>query len=336
MAYMIWVTGACNLRCKYCYEGIKKTSCHMTKKTAYKTFDFIKKDFKLTSQQELLVNFHGGEPFLRMDIMEYFINSLKQYFDNKCKVVFSTTTNATLLSAEAIRFIVKNNMDITVSLDGKKEFHDQSRVFMNGSGSFEKALHNSLKLLEENKNLRVRMTVNTDNVIGLSDNIEFLVQQGFKVIVPGIDIFDKRWDEESVKILKKEIQKAKKMYINFPDIRISLCEPLNYCGAYCSVGKNTKHIYYNGNIYPCTVVCGNDEFYIGNIKYGIDEKKIEKMQKNIYTGYKICKECDLKGYCSAARCILINKLVTGNYQRPTEIECNLTHILYEVNGCEIN
>ena len=28
MAYMIWVTGACNLKCKYCYEGMHYNPFH--------------------------------------------------------------------------------------------------------------------------------------------------------------------------------------------------------------------------------------------------------------------------------------------------------------------
>lgn len=54
------------------------------------------------------------------------------------------------------------------------------------------------------------MTVNTNNVMELYDNIEFLILQGFRVIVPGIDIFDKSWNEESVEKLRLEILKIKK------------------------------------------------------------------------------------------------------------------------------
>lgn len=332
MAYMIWITGACNLKCKYCYEGIEKINKHMSPEISKQTIQFIIDDFDPSSHNELLINFHGGEPFLQVELMEYFIHNIKKQFDNQCSLMFSATTNATLLSQQVIDFIVENNMDITVSLDGKKESHNKQRVFGDGRGSFDLALKNSLKLLNYNRDLRVRMTVNTNNVMELYDNIEFLILQGFRVIVPGIDIFDKSWNEESVEKLRLEILKIKKKYGKSNDLKISLCEPLNYCGTYCSAGMNTKHIYYTGDLYPCTVVCGYKEFSIGNVYEGTDRKKIQNLQKNISPLYESCQHCDVKNYCSAARCSLINKLATGDFHRPTEIECNLTNILYEVNG----
>lgn len=73
-------------------------------------------------------------------------------------------------------------------------------------------------------------------------------------------------------------------------------------------------------------------FSAGNVYEGTDRKKIQNLQKNISSLYESCQHCDVKNYCSAARCSLINKLATGDFHRPTEIECNLTNILYEVNG----
>lgn len=127
--------------------------------------------------------------------------------------------------------------------------------------------------------------------------------------------------------MRLEILKIKKKYGKSNDLKISLCEPLNYCGTYCSAGMNTKHIYYTGDLYPCTVVCGYKEFSIGNVYEGTDRKKIQNLQKNISSLYESCQYCDVKNYCSAARCSLINKLATGDFHRPTEIECNLTNIL---------
>ena len=81
MAYMIWVTGACNLKCKYCYEGIEKINKHMSPEISKQTIQFIIDDFDPSSHNELLINFHGGEPFLQVELMEYFIHNIKKQFD---------------------------------------------------------------------------------------------------------------------------------------------------------------------------------------------------------------------------------------------------------------
>jgi len=89
MAYTIWTTGACNLKCKYCYEGLDKPSLYMTSSVAEETLKFIIYDSK--KDDELLINFHGGEPFLNFKIIQYFVTQLKEYYMGKKEVVFTVT-----------------------------------------------------------------------------------------------------------------------------------------------------------------------------------------------------------------------------------------------------
>lgn len=333
MSYMIWVTGACNLRCKYCYEGSDKLQLHMSQDIADKTIGFIEKDFDI-AQKELLVNFHGGEPFLRVRLMEYFINVLKAKYESCCNVVFSATTNATLLNEDVRKFIIKNNIAITVSLDGKAKTHDSTRIDANGKGSHTKALRNSLMLLKEYPLIRVRMTFNTETVEDLSKNVEFLLEQGFRSIVPGIDSFDKRWDEQHIKTLKKEILKIKEIHKKYPNALISLCEPLTRYGNECTGGTKSKHIYYDGKIYPCTITCGHKDFLIGDVDSGVSIKQVGDLQKKSKANNPICSECDLLQFCSGARCKYISKVITGSFLQPAPIDCNWTRLIYEINGCD--
>ena len=41
VGYMIWLTTACNLKCKYCYEGTAKVNCYLSKDYAAKIVDYI-------------------------------------------------------------------------------------------------------------------------------------------------------------------------------------------------------------------------------------------------------------------------------------------------------
>lgn len=332
MSYMIWVTGACNLSCKYCYEGSNKPQLHMSQDTADKTISFIEKDFDL-AQKELLVNFHGGEPFLRVELIEYFINVLKAKYESFCNVVFTVTTNATLLDENIRNFIIKNNIAITVSLDGKAKTHDLIRIDTNGKGSHAKALKNSLLLLKEYPLIRVRMTFNTETVKDLSENVEFLLEQGFRSIVLGIDSFDKKWEEQHIETLKKEILKIKEIHKKYPRALISLCESLTRYGNKCTGGIKSKHIYYDGKIYPCTITCGHKDFLIGDVDSGINIKQVGYLQKKSQTNNPICSECDLLQFCSGARCKYISKVITGSFSQPAPIDCNWTRLIYEINGC---
>lgn len=146
MAYMIWVTAACNLRCKYCYEGIEKVHQNMTKQTAMQVIRFIQKDFDSNKEEELVINFHGGEPFLNFKIICFFVSKLKEYYQGKCSLCFTLTTNATLLNAKMILFINDEDIGISVSIDGEKETHDAMRVYADGSGNIYRAYSNRMSL----------------------------------------------------------------------------------------------------------------------------------------------------------------------------------------------
>jgi CXXX repeat peptide maturase len=91
----------------------------------------------------------------------------------------------------------------------------------------------------------------------------------------------------------------------------------------CGAGKNTYTMSPDGNIYLCPGFYYNDpENTVGSIDLGI---------RNVYSKYcdmdnaPLCNGCDIK-HCS--RCIFKNKIGTGEYHIPTEIQCVISHMEY--------
>lgn len=225
VGYMIWLTTACNLRCKYCYEGTEKVNCDLSKDYAEKIVDYIVQDCDKT--KSLLISFHGGEPFLNFKLMKFISLELeKQLHAVVNDILYQVTTNATILNEEIIEFIKEHKFEVTCSLDGTKATHDSMRVFQGNIGSYDIAMKNSLKLLELYPDLRVRMTVRSSEVENLLKDIIHLVEKGFKLIVPVLDFYDKNWNEEKFEIIRKEIKKVK-LYVKNRDVTISLLEPLS-------------------------------------------------------------------------------------------------------------
>ena len=140
----------------------------------------------------------------------------------KIDVGFFTTTNATLLNNEIINFIVEEMPDITISIDGRKETHDKQRPFKGGQGSHEIVLKNCIKLLKRLPNIRVRMTFDSNTVNDLFKNVQFLVNVGFRFIVPAPNLFDKYWDTKELKILEEQIRLIKDYLKDIPGVSISL------------------------------------------------------------------------------------------------------------------
>ncbi len=149
-------TERCNLRCKYCvfsgrYEHARAHGkCDMTMDTAKKAVDFFSARSKDSADDMPAITFYGGEPLLRFDFIKQVIEYARARMKSR-DVLFSFTTNGTLLGTQEVReFLVRNNIHITVSLDGPEDIHDRYRVFANGRGAFARVLNNLEQLKRYN------------------------------------------------------------------------------------------------------------------------------------------------------------------------------------------
>lgn len=87
-----------------------------------------------------------------------------------------------------LKYLVENfEYSLSISIDGAKETHDLKRRLKGGKGSFDVVIKNARRILERRKDVRVRMTVDSTTVNALFSNVCALNEEGFKLIVPGID-----------------------------------------------------------------------------------------------------------------------------------------------------
>lgn len=142
--FTLSLTEKCNLRCKYCIFSEKNrgyrdhSNTVMDIATAKKAVDFI-----LKSDADMLnVGFYGGEPLLKFDLIKNIIDYCHQKNKGNRPVRFRVTTNGTLLSREVVDYLIQNNVQLSVSLDGPGEIHDRHRVFLDEKGSFQVVVNN--------------------------------------------------------------------------------------------------------------------------------------------------------------------------------------------------
>ena len=69
MNYTLYLTENCNLRCKYCYEK-NKTTNEMDYNTIKSIIDYEIKQNDIHSQ----INFYGGEPLLKKNLIYILMN----------------------------------------------------------------------------------------------------------------------------------------------------------------------------------------------------------------------------------------------------------------------
>jgi uncharacterized protein len=147
---IISLSPICNLKCKYCYVGLENEYFILNAKN---NICLIKDEINKTLQKASnppFIQFLGGEPTLYLkEIREIvdFINDHPNCYPNKIK--YGIVTNGVWHNTkEIIDVFKKYSFEVTVSLDGKKEIHDQLRVYKKNKGTCHIVL-NTIELLKK-------------------------------------------------------------------------------------------------------------------------------------------------------------------------------------------
>ena len=138
---ILQLTQQCNFRCAYCTYGVKDfqyqrehSSKSMTQEMATRAIDFF--HAHSSNQSEVSIGFYGGEPLLEFELLKKLVNYAEKKIVGKT-LLFSITTNGSLLTPEVAKFMSEHKFTLMISLDGTPEIHDHSRKFLStGEGTF--------------------------------------------------------------------------------------------------------------------------------------------------------------------------------------------------------
>lgn len=314
----LWVTNDCNFRCTYCYAKGILSEQYLTTETASKLIDFIKTT--KADDETLVINFHGGEPLLNIDIIKYIIELSRKNFQ-ECS--FGITTNGSLIDNTNIDWLARNfNFNLSISIDGKKDTHNLNRVSLDNLDNYDKIMRNAIELNKINRNVRIRMTVDKSTISDLTENVAYFFELGFLNIVPVLDYFNDWSDSELVLI--KESFDSLKQFLNERNYSESIFEVFSISQmrlTSCDAGRNYFSVDYKGDIYPCIAVVGNEAFRIGSVNQGIDILKINLLESCIKYKPSDCLKCNNKLTCKGYRCSFINMATNNNYDKPNKILC---------------
>ncbi len=148
------ISETCNIACTYCYyyEGGDDSHlnhpAYMSAETIANMAAFLERSIKVSGVEELVINFHGGEPMMmqkwRFDEM---CQTLRDRLQPLVNVSFGMQTNAMLIDEEWIALIGRHDVSMGLSLDGPPEYHDEFRVDHKGRGTYERTLK-GIRLLQ--------------------------------------------------------------------------------------------------------------------------------------------------------------------------------------------
>ena len=328
----------CNLRCRYCFadEGAYHSVREfMSEETAKAAIDFLLKNS--VNRKVLEVDFFGGEPLMCLETIKNVV-AYARAEGNKLnkKFLFTTTTNALLLDDDAIDFFNREMENVVLSLDGRKEIHDDVRKTVNGKGSFDLVIDKVKKFVRSrgDKSYYVRGTFTAKNT-DFSKDVIFLAENGFDSISmePVVtDIPDLKIGKEHLPAILDEYENLCDKYLekydrgegfNFfhfnVDLEGGVClqKKVSACGA----GNEYFSVVPNGDIYPCHQFAGDKDFLMGNVFEGkLNQGVRDKFASSSLFTREKCDGCFAKFICSGG-CAANNYHYNGDINKPYEITC---------------
>lgn len=165
MAFNIMIKPAgslCNLDCNYCYY-LDKAEIYGGKEpvmTLEMLETCIREYIAANDVQEVMFNWHGGEPLvLGLDFYRKAVALEQKYAGDK--IIRNTIqTNGTLLTQEWASFFRDNDFLVGISVDGPQDIHDKYRKDKGGAPTFDKVMRGVSLLYRNNVQYNTMTTVN--------------------------------------------------------------------------------------------------------------------------------------------------------------------------------
>lgn len=285
------------MACKYCYLIGKNNSERMSWDVAKTAIDYILTNNDLFSEDAVVWDFIGGEPFLEISLIDKICDYLKEqmfklkhpWFDS---YRFSFSTNGlNYHTAEVQQFIKKNinHLSIGITIDGTKRKHDLNRIWKgNNEGTYDYVVRNIPLWQEQFPGAGTKVTISNADIPYISESVLHLYALGIHEVNINC-VFEDVWHEGDDMLLEEQLLQLADSIIDggyYNDYACSffsesIGKPLdreldnqNWCGAGRMLSIDAA-----GNFYPCTRFAqyslrDKKAWIIGNVNDGIDKNKL--------------------------------------------------------------
>jgi len=306
LSFTIAPTLECNFRCTYCYQPANNLQV-MTEETEQALLRFAAE--KLIRGTSMHVTWFGGEPLLRLDIIERLTQGLVKACESvDARYSASIITNGFLLNRERSDKLVKLKVKgAQVTLDGPPGIHDERRITKGGGATFTRILDN-LEQVHQQLRISLRMNVDSTNQDKIDEMLDILVKRnlhqslGFYIgqVKPYTDVCsdvsssclaDDQFSITGLKTLLAMTRQGFTSTFNNPQSRD------NYCIADREKGFVIAP---NGGIFKCWNDIGDPAAAVGHL----DGSSTDRMEQNRFRWGERdpfdleCSDCRLLPICT--------------------------------------
>lgn len=178
----LFLTSACNLRCKYCYANAGELEVQDLDITvAQKAIEFIINNSTESGGKSIRLAFHGGgEPTYRWGLFTSCVEYARNLSSaNGLELITSMTSNG-IYSDRQIDWLIEHFGHISLSWDGPPNIQNPNRPLVNGDPSSPFIEHTAKRFIEAGKSFTVRATITNRSVNFLNEIYDYFVENGVK------------------------------------------------------------------------------------------------------------------------------------------------------------
>lgn len=264
---VLFVTGACNLRCRYCYAA-KAPALTMSRPLASRALTLA-----AASGGRFHVQLTGGEPTLAPETVEHIVSMIRE---KKMNATIGLQTNGTLLDDALIGILVRHEVEIGLSLDGVEAVHDRER------GQFKETIRGLTLLMGRQVPCRLTAVVTARSAPYLDKLV--LMLAGFpNVRGVGLDLLTLRGgavsngvSPVSFETLRDSVERLRTTlaFVNRNRAAPLVVRELGGSGvstpAGCHAAKGESlAVLPDGSLFPCSQTAGDPDFCLGDLDSGI-------------------------------------------------------------------
>ena len=341
-ALCLHVAHTCNLNCDYCFASQGKyhgDRALMSFEVGKQALDFLM-DHSGT-RRNLEVDFFGGEPLMNWDVVKRLVQYARSVEKERGKNFrFTLTTNGMLIDDDVIDFANREMSNVVLSLDGRKEINDRTRVDYAGNGSYDRIVPKFQKLVAARggKDYYMRGTFThanpdfTKDLFHMADDLGFTELSMEPVVCAPDDPAaltpeDIAIVKEQYEILAKDMLRREKeghpitFYHYMLDLTGGPCVYKRISG--CGSGTEYMSVTPWGDLYTCNQFVCEEAYKLGDVWNGVTNTALREEFRacNAYARPD-CADCWAKLYCSGG-CAANAYHATGTIRGVYEAGCEL-------------
>lgn len=339
------VTKDCQLACKYCYLVGKNEKERMSIDVAMQAVDYILDREEEFTEESVVWDFIGGEPFLEIELIDKICDYLKaemfrrnHHWFNSYR--FSFSTNGINYDSEKVQNFIKKNishLSIGITIDGTELKHDLNRVYKHSEkGSYKDVVRNIPLWLEQFPDASTKVTISSPDIPCIKESVLHLYSLGIHEVNINV-VFEDVWKEGDDKLFEEQLMQLADAIIDggyYQDYACSFfsehigkpLDPVIENNNWCGAGKMLS-IDAAGNFYPCTRFAAyslrsKKPLIIGNVKDGINKNLLRPFLTLDRTTQspKECIDCEVASGCAWCQGENYDAAETSTiYQRATAI-----------------